>query len=187
MPIRYAEITIIKNLKEESMLRYFNRTLLGNENSINDNDTIIILFDDETIYDTKPPHLNKPFSMGIPSSSFYGYPIYFEIKDNNECFFLQRPSIIHELPKLNFNLIFSNNPKFSISIKEPSIYNIIYYTILNKNKNRGEHEAFAIVKIKSNEEKPRFLLAYDEENFNKNDIIYFVNYIFKCQFYSGPI
>ena len=53
-----------------------------------------------------------------------------------------------------------------------SIYNMIYYNLINNN------DVFAIVKIKSNEEKPRFLLEYDEECFEKDDIIYLVNYIF---------
>ena len=41
MPIKYAEITIIINTEEETILNYFNR-LIGNENKTNDNDTIII-------------------------------------------------------------------------------------------------------------------------------------------------
>jgi hypothetical protein len=57
-----------------------------------------------------------------------------------------------------------------VKIKIPSVYNCIYY----KNNN----DVFAIIKIKSNEDKPRFLLAYDDEYFEKDDIIYLVNYIF---------
>ena len=53
MPIKYAEITIIINEEKETMKNYFNRILFGNENKINDNDNIIILFDDESIYDIK--------------------------------------------------------------------------------------------------------------------------------------
>mgnify|MGYP001499221115 CR=1 FL=1 len=53
MPIKYAEITIIINEEKETMKNYFNRILFGIENKINDNDTIIILFDDESVYDIK--------------------------------------------------------------------------------------------------------------------------------------
>ena len=66
MPIKYAEITIIRNLEEEGIFDYLNRLLLGNENLVNDNDSIIILFDDETIYDIKNDNNDKndKFKMG---------------------------------------------------------------------------------------------------------------------------
>ena len=40
MPIKYAEITIVRNLEEENWFNYFKR-MAGNENIVNDNDTII--------------------------------------------------------------------------------------------------------------------------------------------------
>ena len=45
MPIKYAEITIVRNLEKESWLSYF-KNLIGEENIITNNDTIIISFDD---------------------------------------------------------------------------------------------------------------------------------------------
>jgi hypothetical protein len=47
-----------------------------------------------------------------------------------------------------------------------------------KNKIDNDIDVLSIVKLKSNEEKPRFLLAYDDEYFEKDNIIYFVNSIF---------
>ena len=58
MPIKYAEITIIKNLEKESIFEYFNR-LIQSEIVVNDYDTIIILFDDETTYDVKKEYTDK--------------------------------------------------------------------------------------------------------------------------------
>jgi hypothetical protein len=40
-------------------------------------------------------------------------------------------------------------------------------------------ESFAVSRIKSNEEKPRFVIAYNETIFDKSDIIYLINCIFK--------
>jgi hypothetical protein len=172
MPIKYAEITIIINTEKESILNYFNR-LLGNENQTNDNDTIIILFDDEIICDVKKECKNintKLLKMG-PTNYKTDIPIYFEIKDTNETYFSKSPREDNGNLKLNFNPIFANNKKHITTTKESSVYNSIF--------ERGNSQVLAIVKIKSNELKPRYLLAYDEEYFKKEHIIYFVNYIFK--------
>ena len=181
MPIKYAEITIIINTEKETMSNYLNRILLGNENKTNDNDTIIILFDDETIYDTKKYCTDTKFSkllkMG-PTHYKRDIPIYFEIEDhsskyNNITFFSKKPREDNGTLKLDFKPIFANNKNFITSIKEPSTYNVIYYDLSKK------EDLLAIVRLKSNAEKPRFLIAYDEEHFEKEHIIYFVNYIFK--------
>lgn len=73
---------------------------------------------------------------------------------------------------LNFNSIFKNYYKYKTQQYELSIFNLIYEDI-------DEKELFAMCRIKSTEEKPRFLLAYDNIIFDKSDIIYFVDYLFK--------
>jgi hypothetical protein len=168
MPIKYAEITIIRNLKEETIINYFNR-LLGNENITNNNDTIIILFDDSTISDVKKEYIDKKFKIG-PIGYLSSYPIYFEIENIGKIFF-KLPTEVNGIKKLDFNPIFINNQKYSTIKKETSGFNIIYYKMIG-------NDVFAIVRIKSNEEKPRFLLAFDDGYFKKDDIIYLVNYIF---------
>jgi hypothetical protein len=169
MPIKYAEITIIINSEKESMINYFYR-LLGNENKTNDNDTIIILFDDETIYDVKKECTNTKFHklMEIGPNCLREMPCYFDLK--NATFFYKIPNYINDEERLNFKPIFANNKKHITTKKEPSIFNSIYCV--------NSIDVLAITKIKSNEEKPRFLLAYDDEYLEKNNIIYFVNYIF---------
>ena len=174
MPIKYAEITIIRNLEKETIFNYFNRILLGSENSTNDNDTIIILFDDETMYDNKNKYTDKNFSKLMKMGPIRGYslflPIYFDIKDKNKTFFSKSPHENNGIRKLDFKPIFANNKKHITTKKEASVYNCIF----EKNNN----EVLAILRIQSNEEKPRFLLAYDDECFEKDEIFYFVNYIF---------
>lgn len=51
MSIRYAEVTIIKNLNKETVTDYFGR-LMGKEITVTDDDTIIIQFDDGLLVDT---------------------------------------------------------------------------------------------------------------------------------------
>ena len=91
MPIKYAEITIVRNLEEESWLSYF-KNLIGEENIITNNDTIIISFDDETISDTKCDLVDKQFKFG-PKDYRREYPLYFEKKDKNNTFFLKTPRV----------------------------------------------------------------------------------------------
>jgi hypothetical protein len=170
MPIKYAEITIIINTEKESILNYFNR-LLSNENTTTDNDTIIILFDDGNICDVKKEYnTNTNIIMG-PRGFKTNLPLYFEIKDINGTFFSKSPTEdCNGNLKLNCKPIFANNKKHTTTKKESSVYNSIF--------ERGNNQVLAIVKIKSSEEKPRFLLAYDDEYFKKEHIIYFVNFIF---------
>jgi hypothetical protein len=175
MPIKYAEITIIINTEKESILNYFNR-LLGNENQTTDNDTIIILFDDGIIYNVKKECENKNTNIIMGPIGFKtNVPLYFEIEETNKIFFSKTPTVdCNGKLKLNSKPIFANNKKHTTTKKEPSVYNSIF--------ERGNNEVLAIVKIKSSEEKPRFLLAYDDEYLKKEHIIYFINCIFKDKF-----
>lgn len=59
--------------------------------------------------------------------------------------------------------------------KHASEFNVIYE---DDNKN----EKLSICRIKSNENKPRFLLAYDIDILNKSDIIYLVHCIFNDKY-----
>jgi hypothetical protein len=171
MPIKYAEITIIINTEKETIINYFNR-LFGNENKTNDNDTIIILFDDGIIIDVKKEYKNTNTNIIMGPRRFNtNSPIYFEITDKNETFFSKTPTIDYSGNlRLDSKPIFANNKKHITTKKEPSSYNCIF--------ERGNNQVLAIVKIKSSEDKPRFLLAYDDEYFKKEHIIYFINCIF---------
>lgn len=180
MPIQYAEITIIINLEKETMMNYFYR-LLGNENKTNEDDTIIILFEDETIYDVKKECANsQKFSMEMGPIGFGTcLPLYFEIKDKNNTFFSKTPTHKNGIPSMDFKPIFANNKKHVTTKKEPSVYNSIYYCNVVVS---DTIDVLSLIRIKSSEEKPRFLIAYDNEYFEKEYIIYFIHYIFSIQY-----
>ena len=170
MPIKYAEITIVRNLEEESWLSYF-KNLIGQEDIININDTIIISFDDGTVSETKRELIDKQFKFG-PKGYPQDYPLYFE-KPDKHTLFLKRPIIKEDGNlKIDFKPIFKNYQNFNTSKKEPSIYNAIYEDVCIG-------QVFAIVKKGYNQ---RYLLAYDDEYFDKSDINYFVNIIFTNSF-----
>ena len=170
MPIIYAEITIARNLEEENWFNYFKR-MAGNENIVNDNDTIIILFEDGSISDVKSEYVDKQFEMG-PKIYQRDFPLYFNKKDGVTLFF-KRPTVKPDGNlMLDFKPIFKDNPKYCTLTKVPSVYNAIY-------KDMVVGDIFAVVKNGPNERSPRYLLAYDDRYFEKSDIIYFVSCIFK--------
>lgn len=170
MPIKYAEITIIINLKKEPMIKYLNR-LISNENSMDDNDTILVVFDtDESICEINNETTNKSLVWGSYGPGVIT-PNYFYMKNS---LFVKTRSVydINGFQTLNFKSIFSNSKKNLSMQKVASIYNVIYEDVLY------------MVKIQSSSEMPRFLLAYDDSYFERDDIIYFVNCIFKNKFVS---
>jgi hypothetical protein len=181
MPIKYVEITIIRNLKEESWFSYF-KNLIGDEDIITDKDTIIISFDDGTLSDTNNKPVNEEFEIGPKSYHYYntGYPIYFNKKDKNTVF-LKAPILVevkeprnlfsYMVRKLDSRNIFKDYKNCNTLKKEPSIYNVIYQD------NTGD--IFALVKSGS---KFKYLAAYDDSYFDKLDIEYFVNCIFTDTF-----
>ena len=170
MPIKYAEITIVRNLEEESWLSYF-KNLIGEENIITNNDTIIISFDDGTVNEANRKSIDKQFKFG-PKYYYQNYPIYFNKLDKHSIF-LKRPIIKEDgYMKMDFKPIFKNYSNFNTSKKEPSIYNAIY-------EDMCIGELLAIVKNGYNH---RYFLAYDDSYFDKSDINYFVNMLFTNSF-----
>lgn len=170
MSIKYAEITIVRNLEEESWLSYF-KNLIGEEDVTSNNDTIILSFDDGYITDTKTALEDKQFDFGYKSYNSF-YPIYFN-KPDKHVLSLQDPLVKNGCLYMNFNDIFKDDPKFATLNKVASIYNTIYYST-EKRK-----QAFALIK---NGHKYRYLLAYDDSYFDKSDIIYFIHTLFTNSF-----
>lgn len=170
MGIKYAEITIIRDLENESYSNYLKR-LIGFEPYIeNDNSQIIILFDDKNICDVKNEYIVKNIEFSASINSIL--PHFIKISKTDRIIFYKNPETNFEGKlRLNFNNIFKNYNNFNSYKRIPSYFNCIYEII-------GHGEIFAICKIQSNEEKPRYILAYDEYYFDRSDIIYLIYSIF---------
>lgn len=148
--IKYAEVTIHK--AHESMFEYFSRLLEMKPKK----DTIVLLFDDETIVDTKNCNAcNIKITKGNVSLI-----LYFEIEKN---IFFSASTQLFEIRK---DTIFLNKDNLIYSE-----YNCCYYTLSNSN------DVFALTRIKSSDESPRFLVAYSDCYFEKEHVISLVNYI----------
>ncbi len=165
MPMKYAEITIIKKTNIISILDRW----CGYENITNDNDNIIISFDDE-IVSTKYEYIDKKYKFHYIKGVFW--PRHFQIEGKTKLSY-RFPSITEDYDTvLEFGSLFNND----YNDVATSRYNMIY-------EDSNKKEVFAICKIKSNEKKPQFILAYDDTIFDKSDIIYSVDRIFKHKFY----
>lgn len=172
MTIKYAEVTIITNQGDETILRSVFK-FLGYENKFTENDKIIISFDDETVCDVKDDYTNNnKFKFGITGYE-HSFPIYFEM--NDKTFFYKKPEIINNVQKLNFNIIMKNNKKYEKKTIVPSIYNVVFYI----HEYDGKKDVFGILKIRSSEEKPRYHIAYDDKYFDKSSVIYLIDLLFR--------
>jgi hypothetical protein len=166
MSIKYADITIMRSLQENNI---FNTLIgfFGYENIINDNDIMIITFEDGTISNIKDEYIDKKYKFSI--SKCGRYPTYFET-DQQKTLIYKKPQIKNNLKNLKFTEIFKDSINHSNKIVS-SIYNVIYQDI-NKN------EKLAIVKFKSsNKDNTKFKLAYHHDYFDKTDIIYLINHL----------
>ena len=177
MSIKYAEITIIFDTKNEGFFTNLKRNWLGYETFCDGETDIIISFDDGTLSCVKDEFTDCNFKFFVGISSLL--PMHFQ-EDNREkekyrnTYFQRQP-----IKKENGNLHLDFKKIFSIEIREKyklvaSCFNCIYYCVKNNNQ-----DIFSILKIYSNEDKPRFLLAYDSDEFNRDEVIYLVNCIFK--------
>lgn len=169
MTIKYADVTVIRNVEEESIFRIIER-YFGYENYANNSDTIIIQFDDGSIYDTRHDYINKMFAFGI-LGHISQFPLYFDTTKGTTLYY-KEPYEENGERQIKVHSILKNYSQFKKQPSQSSSFNVVYEDINKKEK-------FAILKIVSSEEKPRYIVAYDDTLFDKFDIIYLVDYMFK--------
>lgn len=181
MTIKYAEITIIFDIVNEGFFSNLSRNWLGRETFCDEETDIIISFDDGTLSCVKDDYKDCNFKFFVGISRLL--PMHFERgKKENEkyrnFYFAREPEKKEDGNlHLDFKKIFSSE-----IIKKRkttgSCFNCIYYRHVGSEKK----DIFSILKIYSNEDKPRLLLAYDSDEFNKDELIYMINCIFKNKY-----
>jgi hypothetical protein len=166
MSIKYADITIMCNLQKDNI---FNTLIgfIGHENTINDNDSIIITFEDGTICNTKDEYIDKKYNFSISKCGHY--PRYFET-DNKKTLIYKKPNIKNNFKIVKFSEIFKDYTSYRNKVVS-SVYNVIY-------KDINENEKLAIFKFKcNNKDNLKFKLAYHNDYFDKSDIIYLIHHL----------
>lgn len=122
MTIKYAEITIIRNVEDETIFETLNK-YFGYENSVNDKDTIIMEFDDGAVCDTRDEYIDNFSVLGHD----HWFPIYFKIVGKTGSLFYKKPDVNkYGQEELDFNKILKNCKKYDKNSREASKYNMIY-------------------------------------------------------------
>jgi hypothetical protein len=152
MPIKYWELTIIYAEEPNPFLVWLNIESPKKE------DQYIILFDNGEICELKDKWIN--FDFNFYESVMYPTPYYFKKTIGKEIYF-KKDGLTSTL--------FSNEPCIE------SKYNSIYYCI---NILLTRPDVFGIKRIKSSDSMPRFQIAYDSDEFTKEEIMYLLHYIF---------
>lgn len=172
MTIKYGELTIIINYKEQTIMDTFFRWV-NNETPIELN-KYIFLFDDGIIFDDTKI---KEFKYIFLESYLKLMPMYFKqpinIKEDYNIYFC-KSNKEQKTQKIDFDNLFMGYSKYNPSVNIESPYNEIYYC----HKNLKKTNVFGMIHIPSSEYSPRFQFAYDSEHFTKEEVSYLLYHIF---------
>jgi len=179
MPILYGEITCVLNDENSftnMLMSWLNLEIIDHTNS-----KIVILFEDGEICEMNDKL--KDFQYEFSHDNTHVMPIYFEKNITNEStskqiYFKKEPIYKEGKNRLYFKNLFNSHKSYLLNYQ--SVFNCIYYcNILNNNLKLDTSDVFGLLHIKSAESKPRFMFAYDSDEFSKEEVIYILNYIFK--------
>jgi len=179
MPIKYGEITIIYDNQNTNILHGLSilLNLLKYEPFISEESKLIVSFEeDDTIYDTYNEELKNKYKFTLlPYRNTL--PNWFEvINKQHKMYFNGEPEEKDGKFRLTFGELFNSYKKYRADICIQSYFNCIYYCLKKKS------EIFSVLHIKSNEFMPRYIFAYDSDEFSKEDITYLINAIFRNKF-----
>lgn len=177
MNIKYGELTIIYH-KETNMFTNFLSWLDYFDEIPPKTSKFIFLFNDGEICDSNDKFIDfnfKFFNSVLSPPPFYFEKMKNDNKNDNEIYFLKDAIKKNYNCSIDFNELFSSYSKFNSSMNIKSNYNCIYYCYEMLLK----LEIFAIIRIKSKNDMPRYQFAYDSNKFTKDEIIYLIHKIFK--------
>jgi hypothetical protein len=173
MPIKYGELTVIHNMHPTNV--FGNISLwLGIEPHATKATKFVFLFEDGDIRDADDVNATG-YTFRFIESGRFALPIYFRKKSKDRtCYFFKHPLTIDGKFRVDFKPLFSAYAKFNSSVKVSSNYNGTYYS----HQGVEPVERFGIVRINSGESMPRFLFAYESDEFTKEEVIEIIYRIF---------
>lgn len=173
MPINFADLTIIHNDSFiTNTLLYFNYEQYSSKDS-----QMILLFSDDTIINLDNILNKNKISFDGSNSS---QNLFFKKKkmdDTYQTYFKKCTTFKNDIEYLNYDELLGKN-KIGYT---PSIFNCIYYKIDFQigNIERIKKDVFGIIHKKSSQYKPLYKIAYDSDEFTKEDVAYIINYLFR--------
>ena len=183
MPIKYGELTIIHD--KDSTGIFTNLILwMGREIIINEKSKLLFTFEDDEdkIFETENI-CDFKFDFSFNS---YGKKLPFNFKKNinnkygfKTTYFQKETYVKDNKERLDVCALFSFYKKYNISKRLGSIYNCAYYFF-----NPTKSEIFGLLKIQSNDLMPRFIFAYDSDEFTKEEIVYLIKSLLNYKNYE---
>jgi hypothetical protein len=178
MPIKYVEIFIKHNTENlwTNAVFWFGY----DEQPVSKNSTIIVKFDDDDVQEVYNKSTNSDVNFEFTNDKYF-IPTIFTIKrkDNNNIYFRIDPKINNDGKQtLVFRNIFKKYEHYNCNNNMASYFNCIYY----RNKlveSVKKVEVFSVVRIKSSISSPRYQIAYDSNEFSKDELLVLINYIFR--------
>jgi hypothetical protein len=196
MPIKYGEIFIKHNTNNlwANAVFWFGY----DEQPVSEDSTIIVKFDDDDIQEVSNKSTNVNFEF---NNDTYYIPTIVTIKRKcrdidiyiNDKYFRIEPKINNDgKRKLVFRNIFKNYEHYNSNNTVASYFNCIYSKVkviesekVVESERKAavftvkEVEVFSVVRIKSSISSPRYQIAYDSNEFSKDELLVLINYIFR--------
>jgi len=178
MPIKYGELTIIHDNESQSTMFRYVSSWLGYEQFASNKSKFVFLFEDGEICDLNNNVKDVTFKSVKSYLDFM--PRYFEkTTENKETYkriYFYKDPVLNKSNKqsLDFTNLFSSYTLYNRSMNVASYYNSIYYC----HKSSEKPEIFGILRIKSNETMPRFQVAYESDEFTKEELTHLIHHIF---------
>jgi hypothetical protein len=176
--IKYAELTVIKDLTNRSMWSSLGIYLGAVDEELiidKENDKLIMMFeDDEILFDVREKYVDINYEFVTRSIEDVLYSKYHWIeKPNGDVIFPKNPKEKNNIYTLSFDELVDNHSKHKNIKGESSCFNVILYC----HTGFESPNIFWIYRLISSCSKPRYLIGYHDEHFTKNDVIYMVKQI----------
>jgi len=180
MVLKYGEINVFHNTETESFGNLFLR-LYGTETWVDSSSKIIISWADDNIpFDIEEKLVKRHMEFKFENKeSFLPSSICLNSSDNKIINLNYTKPFTTSTGKLALDLksIFAPSKNYSNNVVS-SFFNFSYYLTLDKIK----RPLISCVRVKSTEEKPRFLIAYDPDYIIESDAVYIINCIFRNRY-----
>ncbi len=170
MPIKYGEIFVKHNTDNlwTNAVFWFGY----DEQTVSEDSTIIVKFDDDDV---------QEISSELCGANNIKFNAHISInKDDKEYMYFKREPMKRHNSTLSlyFCGIFKNYKMYDYNNNLASYFNCIYYKYKIANPVK-KIDVFAILRVKSSVSSPRYQVAYDSDDFSKEELLYLINCIFR--------
>ncbi len=185
MPIKYAELTVIHDKADAGLFSALYEWF-GREQYMTPDSTLVFLFDDGEVYDKTGVRPETQYEFTYLSALRNHYPAFFKRKrTQTPTYFHKEPIQIDGGTRLDFTQLFSKSATTKhVPSRYNCVFNVLSYWLTPRDRHIGDDEnthqyrdltslrdIFGILRIQSNEYAPRFSIAYESDEFTKEEVM----------------